>query len=98
MDKYKQPHRLSDLGHIDELNKMNLRLYALETALSGARSFDKGNERDGILQLVSDLAEKMKACAEDFEVERKLRIEEELATKKRLGRDRGSPYPVIVSP
>jgi homoserine kinase len=97
MDKYTQPHRLSDLDHIDELNKMKLRLHALETALCGAGSFDKGDERDGILQLVSDLAERMKACAEDFEAERKLRIEEELARKRRLGKDRRF-YPVIVNP
>ena len=97
MDKHKRPYRLSDLDHFDELNKMKMRLHALETAICGARSFDSGDERDGILQLVDDLAEKMKACAEAFEAERKLRVEEEAATRRRLGRDQRL-YPVIVSP
>ena len=97
MDRRTQPHRLSDLDHIDELTRMKLRLHALETALCGARSFDKGDERDGILQLVCDLIERMTACAEAFEAEQKLRAEDELATSRRLGKEQRH-LSVIINP
>ena len=92
-----RPRRLSDLEHTDELNRMKFRLYALETAVSGARSFDNGDERDGVLQLICDLAEQMRQCAEAFEAERKLRTSDELDARTRLGKGTRR-YPVIVAP
>ncbi len=66
--------QVADLRHTDELNRMKSRLFGLEAAVAGASSFGDCDEREGVLQIISDVCHQMKNCAEAFENMRQLRL------------------------
>jgi hypothetical protein len=74
-----EQERLTDLEHGDELSRMVARLSGLQTALYGLdleNSEPSKSTVDGFFQLVDDVCENMKACAEAFSAERELRMAE----------------------
>ena len=65
-------NRLTDLDHLDELNRMKSRLRLLSVAAeSVATTHD--DVFSGFHQLIIDVADAMKRCAEAFDVEHGLR-------------------------
>jgi hypothetical protein len=71
-----ETRHINDLEHIDELHRMKLRLFALEVAVNGAQSWEHGDERDAISQLLSDIVANIGTCVERFEATQKQRRNE----------------------
>jgi hypothetical protein len=63
---------LTDLEHLDELNRMVQRMHGLEAAILGVCDSDTPFD-NGIYRLTIDIADAMKVCAEAFEAERQRR-------------------------
>jgi hypothetical protein len=64
--------RLTDVGQMDELNRMKNRIYGLEAAILGACDRDEPFNH-GLKRLAYDVAEAMEACVDAFEAERQRR-------------------------
>jgi hypothetical protein len=67
-----QQERLTDLEHLDELNRMVNRLWGLNAAIAGLNS-DDDFDASGVWQLADDICDQMEACAEAFKAETLLR-------------------------
>jgi hypothetical protein len=67
------PERLSDTRLSEELGKMKARLFGVQAMLQGVE-YVCTSERAGVLQIMSDCAEKMEQIADQFEAERELRV------------------------
>jgi hypothetical protein len=65
--------RLTDLEHLDELDRMVQRVHGLEAAIHGACDRDKPFDH-GLKRLVFDVADAMENCAAAFEAGRQRRM------------------------
>lgn len=65
-------NRLTDLDHLDELNRMKSRMLALYVAADSMAGVS-AEVFEGFEQLIADVSDAMKRCAEAFDVEHTLR-------------------------
>ncbi len=68
--------RMKDADIADALNDLKTRMVGLEAAIRGSASFGRGDERDAVLLLATEISDQIKSLYEGFEDERQLRIAE----------------------
>lgn len=76
--------RMNDIDLGDELSRLKKFAACLAAAIKGAETFHKGEEREGVYWLASDVASDISALAEAFDKERHLRqIERSMSSRHR---------------
>ncbi len=68
--------RMNDADIADALCDLKTRMVGLEAAIRGSASFARGDERDAILLLATEISDSIKSLCDGFDDERQLRVAE----------------------
>ncbi len=68
--------RMKDADIADALRDLKTRIVGLEATIRGSASFARGDERDAVLLLATEIADSIKSLCDGFEDERQLRVAE----------------------
>ncbi len=75
--------RMNDADIADALRDLKTRIVGLEATIRGSTSFARGDERDAVLLLATEISDSIKSLCDGFEDERQLRVAESVEAGRR---------------